>query len=117
VSRIREAAGKSVGEHEDDEGNSIWGGGEEVLTREGLSTEAGFGRRGTTTVARCGGRGGRCGPQGGGGRVREGPKAAFHGEVPVEEAADGKLVVVAWTIGRWRRMMGREGGRSSGGAS
>jgi hypothetical protein len=54
----REAAGKLVGEHEDDEGNSIWGGGEEVLTREGLSTEVGFGRRGTATMAWSGGRGG-----------------------------------------------------------
>jgi hypothetical protein len=35
----------------------------------------------------------------------------------VEEATDGKLVVVARAIGRWRRMMGREGGRSSGRAS
>jgi hypothetical protein len=42
---------------------------------------------------------------------------AVHGRVPMEEAADGKLVVAAQTIGRWRQMMGREGGRSSGGAS
>jgi hypothetical protein len=58
ASRSCEAAGKLVREHEDDEGNSIWGGREEVLTGEGLSTEAGFGRRGTVTVARYGGRGG-----------------------------------------------------------
>jgi hypothetical protein len=58
VSRSHEAAGKSVGDHEDDEGNSIWGGGEEVLTGEGLLMEAGFGQRGTATVARCGGQGG-----------------------------------------------------------
>jgi hypothetical protein len=74
--------GKSVGEHKDDEGNSIWGGREEVLIGEGLSTEA-----------------------------------IVHGEVPMEEAADGKLAVAAWTISRWRRMMGREGGQNSGGAS
>jgi hypothetical protein len=42
---------------------------------------------------------------------------AVQGEVPMEEAADGKLAVAARTIGRWRRMMGQEGGRSSGGAS
>jgi hypothetical protein len=50
--------GKSVGEHEDDERNTILGRGEEVLIGEGLSMEAGFGRRGTATVARYGDRGG-----------------------------------------------------------
>jgi hypothetical protein len=35
----------------------------------------------------------------------------------MEEAADGKLAVVAWTIGRWRWMVAWEGGWSSGGAS
>jgi hypothetical protein len=33
----------------------------------------------------------------------------------MEEAADGKLAVVAWTIGRWRWMVAWEGGWSSGG--
>jgi hypothetical protein len=62
VSRSHEAAGKSVGEHEDNEGNSIWGGREEVLTGDGLSMEVGFCRRGTATVARCGGRAADFGP-------------------------------------------------------
>jgi hypothetical protein len=34
---------KLVGEHADDEGNSIWGSGEEVLTREEQSMAAVFG--------------------------------------------------------------------------
>jgi hypothetical protein len=45
-----------VVEHDDDVGNSIWGGGEEVVTREGLSMAIGFGLRGTTMVAQCGGQ-------------------------------------------------------------
>jgi hypothetical protein len=42
---------------------------------------------------------------------------AVHGEVPVEEAVDGKQAVAAWTVGRWRWMMGQKFGRSSDGAS
>jgi hypothetical protein len=119
ASRSHEVVRKSVGELKD--------GGEKVLTGEGLSTEAGFGWRGTTTVARCGGWGGwlriwiasrgRRGTQGGGSRVGEGPEVAVHGEVPVEEAANEKLAVAARTIRHWRWKMGREGGQSSGGAS
>jgi hypothetical protein len=55
-------------------------------------------------VVRCGGRGGwlraceasgkRHGPQGGGSWVGEGPEAAVHGEVPVEEGG-GRLTASA----------------------
>jgi hypothetical protein len=82
ASRRHEAAGKLVGEHDDDEGNSIWCSGEEVLTGEELSTAASLGQMGTVMVARCGDRGcqlqaweaswGQCDPRGGGGRVGEG---------------------------------------------
>jgi hypothetical protein len=48
ASRGRKAVEKLVGEHADDEGNSIWSSGEEVVTREEQSTTAIFGRRGTT---------------------------------------------------------------------
>jgi hypothetical protein len=58
VSQSHEAARKSVGEHEDDEGNSILGGREEVLIGERLSTEAGFDQSGTAMMAQCGGQGG-----------------------------------------------------------
>jgi hypothetical protein len=49
--------------------------------------------------------------------VAAGSEAIVHSEVPLEEAADGTLVLAAPSIGRWRRTKGREGGRSSGGAS
>jgi hypothetical protein len=115
--------GKSVGEHEDDEGNSIWVGGEEVLTGEVYQwrwvSAGGERRRCLSVVVRAA----DFGP----GKHQEddavlkevvaGSEVAFHGEVPVEEAADGKLAVVARTICHWRRMMGQECGRSSGGAS
>jgi hypothetical protein len=75
-----------------------------VLTGEGLSIEVGFDRRGTTMVVRFGGwggwlqaqeaSGGQCGPQGGGGLVREGPEVAIHGEVLVEEGG-GRLTASA----------------------
>jgi hypothetical protein len=43
ASQGRKVVEKLVGEHADDEGNSIWGSGEEVLTREEQSMAAVFG--------------------------------------------------------------------------
>jgi hypothetical protein len=45
ASQGRKVVEKLVEEHTDDEGNSIWGSGEEVLTREEQSMAAVFGQR------------------------------------------------------------------------
>jgi hypothetical protein len=50
--RRREAVGKLVWEHADDEGNSIWACREEVLTREEPPMVAGFSQRGPVMVGR-----------------------------------------------------------------